>query len=125
MGDGRLETCIDIAAQNIILRIRINIWGKSLHSKRILKQMVSAPLAIKKSWRPSRNTGEFISGARENMRKKSIKKLEADIRNLRNEEGMEKLINLSYDRLADGSRRPYRPRKIDPETADAIRRIWA
>lgn len=55
---------------------------------------------------------------------KSIKKLEAEIRDLRSEEEMEKLQNLCYDRLADGSRRAYRPRKIDPETADMIRRIW-
>ncbi len=54
--------------------------------------------------------------------KKQPKKLEAEIRDLRNEEGMEKLMNLCYDRLADGGRRAYRPRKIDPEQAEAIRR---
>jgi hypothetical protein len=60
----------------------------------------------------------------EQKMKKEIRKMEAEIRDLRNEEGMEKLINLCYDRLADGSRRPYRPRRIDPETADAIRRAF-
>jgi hypothetical protein len=40
------------------------------------------------------------------------------------ETGMEKLIHLSYDRLADGGRYPYRSKRIDPETADAIRRAF-
>lgn len=53
-----------------------------------------------------------------------MKKLETEIRDLKKEEGMEKLIHLSYDRLADGGRRPYQSRKIDLETADAIRRAF-
>jgi len=52
------------------------------------------------------------------------KKIKSAIRDLRQEEGMEKLIHLSYDHLANGSRYPYRPKKIDPETADAIRRAF-
>lgn len=41
------------------------------------------------------------------------------------EAGMEKLIHLSYDRLAGGGRnRNGSPRRIDPETAEAIRRMW-
>ena len=52
------------------------------------------------------------------------KKIKAEIRDLRKEEGMEKLIHLSYDRLASGSRYPYRPKEIDPETAEAIRRAF-
>jgi hypothetical protein len=54
-----------------------------------------------------------------------IRNLETEIRDLRNEEGMEKLIHLSYDRLADGGRAKSISRKVDLETADAIRRIWA
>jgi len=50
-----------------------------------------------------------------------MKKLETEIRKLKREEGMEKLIHCSYDRLADGGRYPYRPKKIDPETAKAIK----
>ncbi len=56
--------------------------------------------------------------------KKTMKKLETEIRELRNEEGMEKLLHCSYDRLADGSRRPYFSRKIDSEQAEAIRRAF-
>ncbi len=57
--------------------------------------------------------------------KQGLKKLEIEIRELKSEEGMEKLIHLSYDRLANGSRGgSYRSKKIDPETAAAIRRIW-
>jgi len=42
------------------------------------------------------------------------------------ETGMETLLHLSYDRLADGGRNRNRsPRRIDPETAEAIRRMWA
>jgi len=52
------------------------------------------------------------------------KKIKAEIRDLRKEEGMEKLIHLSYDRLANGTRYPRQPKKIDPETADAIRRAF-
>lgn len=40
------------------------------------------------------------------------------------EAGMEKLIHLSYDRLADGGRYPYQPKRINSETADAIRRAF-
>lgn len=41
------------------------------------------------------------------------------------ETGMEKLLNLSYDRLADGGRNRNRsPKRIDPETAEAIRRAF-
>ena len=41
------------------------------------------------------------------------------------ETGMETLLHLSYDRLADGGRNRNRsPRRIDPETADAIRRAF-
>jgi len=41
------------------------------------------------------------------------------------ETGMEKLIHLSYDRLADGGRYLNRsPKRIDPETADTIRRAF-
>ena len=39
--------------------------------------------------------------------------------------GMEKLIHLSYDQLADGGRYLNRsPKRIDPKTADAIRRAF-
>jgi hypothetical protein len=38
--------------------------------------------------------------------------------------GQEKLIHLSYDRLADGGRYPHQSKKIDSETADAIRRAF-
>jgi hypothetical protein len=41
------------------------------------------------------------------------------------ETGIEKLLHLSYDRLADGGRNRNRsPRRIDPKTADAIRRAF-
>ncbi len=41
------------------------------------------------------------------------------------EAGMETLLHLSYDQLADGGRNRNRsPREIDPETADAIRRAF-
>jgi len=41
------------------------------------------------------------------------------------ETGMETLLHLSYDRLADGGRNRNRsPRRIDPEQADAIRRAF-
>jgi hypothetical protein len=56
--------------------------------------------------------------------KKTMRKLEKEIRDLGNEEGMEKLIHCSYGRLADGSRRPYSSRKINPEQAEAIRRAF-
>ena len=53
-----------------------------------------------------------------------IQKINSEIRDLRWEEGMEKLIHLSYDDLANGNRYPRRPKKIDPETAEAIRRAF-
>ena len=41
------------------------------------------------------------------------------------ETGMETLLHLSYDRLADGGRNRNRsPRRIDTKTADAIRRAF-
>jgi hypothetical protein len=57
--------------------------------------------------------------------RKSKKFLEKEISELLQED-LERgeLIHFSYDELADGGRRPHRPRKIDPATADAIRRIW-
>lgn len=43
------------------------------------------------------------------------------------EAGMEKLIHLSYDRLADGGRglaNRIARKVVDPEAAEVIRKIW-
>lgn len=56
--------------------------------------------------------------------KKGLRKLEAEIRDASREfEEREPLLNLSYDRLADGGRRKYRGRP-DPERDEAIRRAF-
>ena len=34
------------------------------------------------------------------------------------------LLHISYDQLADGGRHPYQPKKIDPETEAALRRLY-
>jgi hypothetical protein len=60
--------------------------------------------------------------------KKETKKLEVEIRDLQNEEGMETLFHLSYDVLADGGRhhRERIARKVvDPDTEKALRRLFA
>jgi tRNA U34 5-carboxymethylaminomethyl modifying enzyme MnmG/GidA len=49
------------------------------------------------------------------------------IRDLKNEEGMEVMLRCSYDSLANGGRdlrERIARRKIDPATAEAIRRVF-
>jgi hypothetical protein len=35
------------------------------------------------------------------------------------------LILMSYDNLADGGRKPYRPKRIDKDTEEALKRLFA
>lgn len=54
-----------------------------------------------------------------------MKNLAKEIKDLKEEmEEKSEFLHLSYNRLADGGRRKYVARKIDPETADAIRRAF-
>lgn len=50
-------------------------------------------------------------------------KLRKRLRDLKDEK-IEPLIHLSYDRLANGSRYPLRPKKIDPEVEKALKKLF-
>jgi hypothetical protein len=60
----------------------------------------------------------------EEIKKMKINEIKKEFERDDREAGMEKLIHLSYDRLADGGRYPYQPKRINSETADAIRRAF-
>lgn len=54
-------------------------------------------------------------------------KIAEQIRDLKNEEGMEVILHVSYDTLADGGRHlreRIARKRIDPEMAEAIRRAF-
>jgi len=66
-----------------------------------------------------------LAGIKKENKKMKTSKIKKEFAREDRETGMEKLIHLSYDRLADGGRNRNRsPRRIDPETADAIRRAF-
>jgi hypothetical protein len=68
----------------------------------------------------------FIIKIIDEVKKMKTNEIKKEYERENREADMEKLIHLSYDRLADGGRNRNRsPRRIDPETVEAIRRIWA
>ena len=54
-----------------------------------------------------------------------MRKIREEIRDLKNEmEEKSDLLNLSYDRLANGSRYHYNNKRIDPDCEAAIRKLF-
>jgi hypothetical protein len=68
-------------------------------------------------------TKVYISDKIKTKTMQKMDRTEKEIRDLR-DEGIENLLHLSYDDLANGSRYPRRNRKADPAQIDALKRLF-